>query len=93
MRGFLIAAMATAACAVSVGAHAADDRASNKNDDDRVVCRRGEPATGSRLGATRVCRTRGEWREIEAHAQREMQEFRRGSGALKHEAPGAGGPN
>lgn len=35
------------------------------NEDDRVVCRRIQADTGSRLGGRRVCMTKRDWREYE----------------------------
>ena len=39
--------------------------------EDKVVCRYGEPETGSRLPGKRTCRRKSEWAAIEAQRERE----------------------
>jgi hypothetical protein len=36
---------------------------------DKIVCRAGEPVTGTRLGGPRVCHTQREWDQIQRDAQ------------------------
>jgi hypothetical protein len=45
------------------------------NDPDKVVCRTKAAKTGSRLGATRECRTQREWDNIMAQNQREIEKM------------------
>lgn len=57
-----------------VAAMAADsspqsEAAANKSDLDKVVCRAGEPVTGSRLPGPRVCHTQREWNDIRQQSQ------------------------
>ena len=40
-------------------------------DDQEIVCRR-EDSTGTRLGAKKVCHTRGEWAAMAADARQEV---------------------
>jgi hypothetical protein len=44
----------------------------SSTDLDAVVCRQGDPPTGSRLGATRVCRTQRAWNEMEQQSQQNL---------------------
>ena len=41
------------------------------SDADKMVCRNMAPATGSRLGARRECRTQREWDDIRIQSQKE----------------------
>ena len=43
--------------------------ASPGSDPDEVVCRMGDPPTGSRLGARRICQTRKEWEQQTKESQ------------------------
>jgi hypothetical protein len=56
-----------------VAAMAADNspqpEAAAKSDLDKVVCRAGEPITGSRLPGPRVCHTQREWNDIRQQSQ------------------------
>jgi hypothetical protein len=45
------------------------------NDPDKLVCRTKAGKTGSRLGATRECRTQAEWDNIMAQNQREIEKM------------------
>jgi hypothetical protein len=42
---------------------------------DKMICRAMPAKTGSRLGATRQCRTQREWNDIMAQDQREIQKM------------------
>ena len=66
---------ATAALAVATTAVAEAPRA---QEDEKRVCRRVEPATGSRLGTRRVCRSAAEWRAMEEEEQRAFRAARSG---------------
>lgn len=90
-RSIILAALVAAvATPMPVLAFAKDDKK-----DDQVVCRRDRTTeTGSHLRAPRTCRTRAEWREIEDHTQRELQQIRDGQApTLPPEGIGASGPN
>lgn len=39
----------------------AADKAATVNDPNKIVCRQLEPATGTRIGTRRVCKTQREW--------------------------------
>ena len=66
------AAMADAAPAATAPAPAAQPvPASNPADLDKMVCRNMAPATGTRLGARRECRTQREWDDIRIQSQKE----------------------
>lgn len=43
-------------------------------DMDRIVCKQGDPPTGTRLGARRICQTNREW---DAQMRRDQQELER----------------
>lgn len=58
---------ATATPPTPIGRPAVDPRL----DDQTMVCKRSDE-TGTRLGATKVCRTRGEWAGRAAEARRQM---------------------
>lgn len=53
----------------------ADEVPKAKAPNEQKICRRGRE-TGSRLRAPRTCRTRAEWAEIEAAAQRGFENAR-----------------
>lgn len=44
---------------------------------DAVVCKKEPPATGSRIGAKKVCRTVREWGEIQAEAREVTEDLQR----------------
>jgi len=44
-------------------------------DDQKVVCRKEEAMTGSRLGTRKICRTVAEWRRISESAKQTVQEI------------------
>jgi hypothetical protein len=44
-------------------------------DGDKVVCRTEPPATGSRLGTRRTCRTQREWDDIREQSQKETNKM------------------
>ncbi|SMF61406.1 hypothetical protein [Allosphingosinicella indica] len=78
MRGMLILAVAATA---ALGAPAlAQSGASNiktgeKMDSDKVICRKVEPATGSRLGSKRVCATAREWAQADERSREARQDI------------------
>lgn len=43
-----------------------------KSDPDHIVCVLGDAPTGSRIGASRVCRTEAEWRILRREERREL---------------------
>ncbi|HTT96551.1 MAG TPA: hypothetical protein VMF58_00765 [Rhizomicrobium sp.] len=45
--------------------------AANNADLDKMVCRNMAPATGTRIGARRECRTQREWDDIRIQSQKE----------------------
>ncbi len=45
---------------------------STSSDDDRIICRTGQVATGTRLGAKRVCQTKKQWDDLMRDSQQEM---------------------
>jgi len=49
--------------------------ASATNDGDKMVCRSKAAKIGSRLGATRECRTQREWDAISAQDRHEIQKM------------------
>jgi hypothetical protein len=48
------------------------------NDPNKVVCRSKSAPIGSRLGATRECRTQREWDDISAQDRREVEKMQAG---------------
>jgi hypothetical protein len=64
---------------------AAAQPASNANDPNKVVCRSQAAKIGSRLGATRECRTQREWDEISTQDRREVEKMQAtGMGSSGH---------
>ena len=62
----------------------------NDSDDNKLVCRSNrDHNVGTRIRATRVCRTRAEWRQERDRTQEEMQQIRDGQ-APTLPAAGAG---
>jgi hypothetical protein len=43
--------------------------------DSKVVCVLGDPPTGSRMGAKKICHTNAEWRTIHSNSQQLMNTF------------------
>ena len=70
--------MIWAAAALAVGTAAAAETPAAQ-DDEKRVCRRVDPMTGSRLGTRRVCRSAAEWRAMEEEEQRAFRAARSGA--------------
>jgi len=70
--------MIWAAAALAASTSAAAESPRQSQDEERQVCRRIDAATGSRLGARRVCRTAAEWRAMEEEEQRAVRAARSG---------------
>jgi len=51
------------------------DTQAAQSDDQKVVCRKEEAMTGSRLGARKICRTVAEWRRMSETAKDTVQEI------------------
>ncbi len=68
MRYLNVLAVAGAALLVAGAANAAGTDATGP-DAGKIVCKSGPPPTGTRLGATRVCKTQGEWDRERREAQ------------------------
>lgn len=49
--------------------------AAKTSDLDKMVCRTMAPATGTRIGARRECRTQREWDDIRAQSQKETSQM------------------
>jgi len=75
----LLAAMFAAAAVASVPAPA---DAAHADSPDQMVCRK-MTYTGSRLGATKVCKTRQEWNEIQAEHDRLLRQQQSADRSLK----------
>lgn len=52
--------------------------AATANDPNKIVCRSKAAKIGSRLGATRECRTQREWDDISAQDRREVEKMQAG---------------
>jgi len=64
MRRSTILAVAGAAFLLAGSAYAGDTATSstaNKTDANTIICKSGPPPTGTRLGPTRVCKTKAQW--------------------------------
>ena len=82
-RNVLYAALAVALTTPSLPAAAV---AGTENRDSQIVCRRErQPTLGSRLPGPRMCQTRAQWRELEEHTQRELQQIRDGQAPTEPE--------
>ena len=75
----VIAAMFAAAAVAAVPAPTGQ---ANGNDPSQMVCRK-MTYTGSRLGATKVCKTRQEWNEIQAEHDRLLRQQQSADRSLK----------
>ena len=92
MRRFLMSAVLAASVAAPMPALALSSDGAR---DNQVVCRSVRDHTvGTRIRAPRTCRTRAEWRQIEEHTQREIQQIRDGQAPTEPPAGAgaAGGP-
>jgi hypothetical protein len=49
--------------------------AAQAGDPNQIVCRTMAPATGTRLGARRICQTQREWDDASHQAQQELQKL------------------
>ncbi|HEX4534018.1 MAG TPA: hypothetical protein VH000_07290 [Rhizomicrobium sp.] len=65
-------ATTTATATPAPAATSTPESASVQADLDKVVCRQNQVATGSRLGATRVCHTQRQWAEIQHNSQDQL---------------------
>ena len=59
--------------------------------DSKVVCIHGDPPTGSRMGAKKICHTNAEWRTIHANAAQLMNTFQDRGDFAAQGAANAGG--
>ena len=66
--------MADAAAPAPAPAAVSTD-ASKASELDKMVCRQMEPATGTRIGARRECRTQREWDDIRQQSQKETNKM------------------
>ena len=71
-------ALADPPAASAPSAVATQPAAAPTSDADKIVCRSKPGKTGSRLGATRECRTQREWDNIMAQDQREVEKMQAG---------------
>jgi hypothetical protein len=56
-------------------APAATSDAAKQSELDKMVCRQMAPATGTRIGARRECRTQREWDDIRQQSQKETSKM------------------
>lgn len=63
--------------AVAAPEEARTTRAGVNNDPSQIVCRN-ERQIGTRLGSTRVCRTRAEWEEYRRNTRRSVEKAQQG---------------
>lgn len=75
----MLVGMMFAAAVASVPAPA---DAAQADSPDRMVCRK-MTYTGSRLGATKVCKTRQEWNEIQAEHDRLLRQQQSADRSMK----------
>lgn len=63
--------MVAAAALLAVGSAYAGDSSSSSTDTDanQIICKSGPPPTGTRLGPTRVCKTKQQWDQEQQQAQ------------------------
>lgn len=83
MRNSILVALAGAALLVAGAAYAGDTAASSGSTDaDTIICKSGPPPTGTRLGPTRVCKTKLQWDKEQEEAQRNLArtQIQRGMG-------------
>jgi hypothetical protein len=73
--GMVLAGSAAMADAVPPPPAPAASDAAKTNDLDKTVCRTLAPATGTRIGARRECRTQREWDDIRQQSQKETNKM------------------
>ena len=56
---------------------------------DKVVCRKEEAATGTRIGSRKICKTQREWDQIERESQQAVQRAQ-DAGLRNNPSSGAG---
>lgn len=64
-----LAIIAVAGLLVSASAAFAGSEDQSKLDPNEIVCRSGQPVTGSHLPGPRECHTRKEWDDMQRHTQ------------------------
>jgi hypothetical protein len=82
MSAFGLAMSATVAAADPAPAAPTQPAATTSSaqaDADKIVCRTEPPATGSRLGSRRTCRTQREWDDIREQSQKETSKMEIGT--------------
>jgi len=73
--GMVVAGSAAMADAAPPPPAPAATEAAKPADLDKMVCRNMAPATGSRIGARRECRTQREWDDIREQSQKETNKM------------------
>jgi hypothetical protein len=48
----------------TASSEADDEKAAAEDDSKKIICKKAKPATGTRLGARRICHTKAEWAMI-----------------------------
>jgi hypothetical protein len=56
----------------SSGAPSLSSTSGTPDDPNEIVCRRGEPVTGSRFPAKSVCHTRQQWKDMQQQSRDEL---------------------
>ena len=86
MRNTVVMALAGAALLFAGVANAAgtakDAKTANEPDANQIICKSGPPPTGTRLGGTRVCKTKLQWEQERQEAQQNLShdQIQRGLG-------------
>lgn len=73
--GLTVLASAAMADAAAPAPAPTTPSATASSDLDKMVCRSLAPATGTRIGARRVCRTQREWDDIRVQSQKETDKM------------------
>jgi hypothetical protein len=73
--GLTVLASAAMADAAAPAPAPAAQPTNTLSDPDKMVCRSLAPATGTRIGARRVCRTQREWDDIRVQSQKETDKM------------------
>jgi hypothetical protein len=76
VRKYAFLALTIAGLLASTGAVMADPATDTAQDDpNRMVCRNGEPITGTRLPGPRVCHTQKQWDDMRIQSQQMLEKM------------------
>lgn len=76
MRNSILVIVAGTALFVAGAPYAGEkNRDSNATDVREIVCKSGPPLTGTRIGPTRICKTKAQWEQEQQQARKTLSDI------------------